>query len=79
MPTVLVHIQNEDPVLGEMDSLPDPQDLLITLKNPRRRDGKDLHYLEANVSTVMWPVARLNFIEVMPSGDEEDIISFVRE
>jgi len=79
MPTVLIHIQNEDPVLGEMDNLPSPQDLLVTVKNPRRRDGKDINYLEANVSTVMWPVARVNFIEIMPSGDEEEIISFVRE
>ena len=79
MPTILVHIQNEDPVLGEVDVLPDTKDLLITVKNPRRRDGKDLHYLEANVSSVMWPTSRINFIEIMPSGEEDDIISFVRE
>jgi hypothetical protein len=79
MPLVLVHIQNEDPVLGEMDALPSPTDLMICIKNPRRRDGKDLHYLVANVSTVLWPVHRINFIEIMPSGAEEEIISFVRE
>lgn len=79
MPTVLVHIQNEDPVLGEVDNLPSPQDMLILVKNPRRRDGKDLTYLEANVSSVMWPTSRVNFIEIIPSGEEEEIISFVRE
>ena len=79
MPSVLVHLQNEDPVMGEMDSLPGLSDTLIVVKNPRRRDGKDLHYLEANVSTVMWPVSRVNFIEIIPSGEEEDIISFIRE
>lgn len=79
MPNVLVHLLNEDPVLGEMDSLPGVNDTLILVKNPRRRDGKDLHYLDANVSTVFWPVARVNFIEVIPSGEEEEIISFVRE
>jgi len=79
MPSVLVHLQNEDPVLGDMDSLPGLSDTLIVVKNPRRRDGKDLHYLDANVSTVIWPVSRINFIEVIPSGDEEQIISFVRE
>jgi hypothetical protein len=79
MPTVLVHIMNEDSVLGEMDNLPNPNDLLVIIKNPRRRDGKDLPFLEANVSTVMWPVSRLNFIEIMPSGEEDEIISFVRE
>ena len=79
MPSVLVHLQNEDPVLGDMDSLPGLSDTLIVVKNPRRRDGKDLHYLDANVSTVIWPVSRINFIEVIPTGDEEQIISFVRE
>ncbi len=79
MPTVLLHLMNEDPVLGEIEALPGATDLLICVKNPRRRDGKDLHYLEPNVNTVMWPIARLNFLEIMPSGEEEEIISFVRE
>ncbi len=79
MPTILLHIQSDDPVLGEVDELPAPADALIVVKNPRRRDGKDLYYLDANVTTVMWPVARVNFIEVIPTGEEEEIIGFVRE
>ena len=79
MPTVLVHIMNDDPVLGEMDSLPTAQDTLLIIKNPRRRDGKDLPNLEMNVSTVMWPWLRINFIEVMPTGEDEEIITFIRE
>jgi hypothetical protein len=79
MPTVLLHIMNDDPVLGEMDALPDGQDNLIMVKNPRRRDGKDLPNLEMNVTTVIWPLLRINFIEVMPTGEEEDIITFIRE
>ncbi len=79
MPTILLHIQSDDPVLGEVDELPAPADALIIVKNPRRRDGKDLYYLDANVTTVMWPVARINFIEVIPTGEEEEIIGFVRE
>jgi hypothetical protein len=79
MPTVLIHIMNDDPVLGEMDSMPTAQDAMVIVKNPRRRDGKDLPYLEANVSTVLWPLLRVNFIELMPSGEEEEIITFIRE
>ena len=79
MPTVLVHISNEDPVLGEMEALPSVTDTMVVVKNPRRRDGKDLHYLEVNVNTVYWPISRINFIEVIPTGEEEQIISFVRE
>jgi hypothetical protein len=79
MPTVLVHIQNDDPVLGEVDELPNPSDALLVVKNPRRKDGKDVYYLDANVTTVIWPVIRINFIEIIPSGEDEEIIGFVRE
>ncbi len=79
MPTILIHVMNEDPVMGEIDEIPNPTDQLLMIKNPRRRDGKDLHYLEANVTTVIWPMTRILFMEIMPSGDEEDIITFVRE
>jgi hypothetical protein len=78
MPTVLMHILNEDPILGEIEKLPDPSDTIVILKNPRRKDGKDLYYLEANVTTAIWPISRLVLIEVMPTVEEE-IIGFVRE
>lgn len=79
MPTVLLHIMNEDPILGEVEHLPAASDYLILVKNPRRRDGKDLIYLDSNVTQVYWPITRVNFIEVIPTGEEEEIISFVRE
>ena len=55
------------------------QDTLIVLDNPRMRDGKDVHYLAENVTTVYWPVERVNFIEVLTSKEDEEIIGFVRE
>ena len=79
MVTVIVHVSNEDPVMGEIDSLPGPTDNIIALKNPRRKDGKDLKTLEANVSIVLYPIAKLNYIEVISSESDEEIITFVRE
>jgi len=52
---------------------------MVVVKNPRRMDGKDLHYLAENVLTVYWPIERINFIEVLSEGEEEEIIGFVRE
>ena len=77
--TIVLHVENEAPIVGEVDDLPDHSDRLIAVTNPRRRDGKDLHYLDANVVTVYWPVNRINFIEILPSEEEERIIGFVRE
>jgi hypothetical protein len=79
MPTILIHISNEDPVLGEVEQLPGTSDQTILVKNPRRKDGKDLHYLQTNVTNVIWPMSRIAFIEVLPGNDEEQIIGFVRE
>lgn len=79
MPKVLLHIQNEDPVVGEMDALPNLQDTMVMLKHPTRRDGKDIPYLEQSVSMVIWPMSRVNYIEILPSSEEEDIITFIRE
>lgn len=77
--TLLIHVQNSDPVMGETDELPNPTDTMVVVKNPRRMDGKDLHYLAENVLTVYWPIERVNFIEVLSEGEEEEIIGFVRE
>jgi hypothetical protein len=78
MPTVIAHLQNDDPVLGEIDQLPDSSTSNILIRNPRRRDGKDLPYLEANVSDVIFPLWRISFIEIVSESDEEEIITFVR-
>jgi hypothetical protein len=77
--TIVLHIQNTDPVVGEVEEIPTPNDNLVVLKNPRRMDGKDLHFLNENVVTVIWPVERLNFIEVLSGEEQEEIIGFVRE
>ncbi|HEB64332.1 MAG TPA: hypothetical protein ENJ02_02170 [Chloroflexi bacterium] len=77
--TVIVHIANESPIVGELDELPNPTDQIIVLKNPRQRDGKDVTYLQDGVTTVIWSLSRISFIEVMPVEGEEEIIGFVRE
>ncbi|MDO9085898.1 MAG: hypothetical protein Q7U53_06800 [Anaerolineaceae bacterium] len=79
MITVIVHINNEDPVMGEVDEIPKPEDQNILVKNPRRKDGKDVQYLEPNVTQVIWPFHRITFIELIQDVKEDEIISFVRE
>jgi len=77
--TVIVHISNEDPIVGELEALPEKTDTMLVVSNPRRRDGKDVQYLSNDVVTVIWPVNQVSFIEVIPSEGEEKIIGFVRE
>ena len=77
--TLVVHIMNTDPVVGEVDELPLAQDTMVKISNPRRLDGKDIHYLAENAITVYWPIERINFIEILGSDHDEEIIGFVRE
>jgi hypothetical protein len=79
MPTAIIHLMNEDPILGELDSLPATNDTVIVVKNPRRKDGKDVHYIDPSVTSVIWPINRIAFIEVLPLGEDEEIITHVRE
>ena len=77
--SILLHIPGDLPVLGEVEELPKPADTIIVVSNPRQRDGKDLHYLEANVVKVIFPLERVSMLEILESQEEEKIIGFVRE
>ncbi|MCA9932534.1 MAG: hypothetical protein H6662_06865 [Ardenticatenaceae bacterium] len=79
MQTVIVHIHNEDPVVCEIEEIPAQNAQFIIIHNPRRRDGSDVHYLDEDVSSVLFPMHRVNFIQLLPSADVEEIIGFVRE
>ena len=76
---VILHITGETAISGEIDELPKPTDTILVVNNPRTRDGKDLHYIDANVSKVIFPIAKLNLIEILQGEEEEKIIGFVRD
>lgn len=77
--TILLHIENEDPIVGEIESLPGPEATSILVTNPRQRDGKDLRSLAPGVVAVIYPMRRINFIELTPTEEEDQLVSFVRE
>ena len=77
--TVIVHIRNAEPMLAEIDEMPQLTDVLIKLNNPRQKDGKDMIFLERNVVTVYWPWSEISFIEILPGDTAEEVVSFIRE
>jgi hypothetical protein len=79
MISVIVHINNEDAVLCEMEDFPEPSATYMVLLNPRLRDGKDLHYLDEEVTSMMIPWHRINFVQIVPSAETEEVIGFVRD
>ena len=77
--SLLLHILNEDPIVVDVDVLPDPSDQYLLGMNPRHRDGKDVHYVLEDVTTVLFPWHRITFVEILPSSEDEDVVGFVRE
>lgn len=77
--TVLIHMTSEDPIVAEVDRLPDPSDQFLVCENPRRRDGRDLSYTVPEVRSLILPWHRIHCVEVLPSEEEERIVTFVRE
>ena len=77
--SIILHLTNEDPVVAEIEELPMPTDQIIVVNNPRLKDGKDLHYLDPEVTTMIVPWHRVTFIEVVPSAEMDEVITFVRE
>jgi len=78
--TVIVHLMNEDPVLAEVERMPEPGDANILVFYPRRTDGKPLHYLSDGATRVIFPMHRVSSIEVVgEERAEKEEITFYRE
>ena len=77
--SVIIHIAGEASIVGEIEELPKSTDTILMVSNPRLRDGKDVHYIEPNVTKVIWPIGKLGLIEILESSEEENLIGFVRE
>ena len=78
--TVFVHVMGDDPFLAEIDALPEPTDQSIVFTNPRKRDGKSLHYVDPETLSVIFPWHRISFVEVMPSEETQpEIDLFFRD
>jgi hypothetical protein len=76
---VIIHLQNEDPVLAELESLPDPTHQFLYLANPRRRDGRSLHYVTEGATNFIFPWTRITFVEIMEREEDREVVEFFRE
>jgi hypothetical protein len=77
--TVLIHILNEEAVVGEIEDIPEPTDQVLIVSNLRMRDGRDVSYLLPEADKVVYPWTRIHCVEILPSEEEEEVVSFIRE
>jgi hypothetical protein len=78
MQSLLIHISGEETILAEVEKLPDPAHSYIYCINPRKKDGKDLSFLYYGVTHLIIPWWRITYVEIMPTGDEDDVMTFIR-
>jgi hypothetical protein len=76
---IILHLLNEDPILADMDELPDPAHHSIYVTNPRRRDGRPVHYVTEGATGFIFPMTRITFIEIMETDEAEKVVEFFRE
>ncbi|HFB52397.1 MAG TPA: hypothetical protein ENJ48_01765 [Anaerolineae bacterium] len=78
--TVLIHIANADPIVADMEELPDTTSSYVTCSNVRARDGKPIHYIDQDAVKFIFPWHRITFIEIFPSDeDETEVETFFRD
>jgi hypothetical protein len=77
---VIVHLTNEDPILAEMEQMPDAGDTNITVFDPHREDGNPIHYLREGSAAVVFPMHRVSSLEVIAEDRvTEEEITFYRD
>ncbi len=77
--SLILHVTGEDAIVVDVEELPKPSDQFLIGTNPRYRDGKEVRNVLPEVNTVIFPWWRINFVEVLPSEEDEQIYGFYRE
>ncbi|MDX2077454.1 MAG: hypothetical protein SFZ02_13575 [bacterium] len=71
MISLLLHVANSEPIKVDVDEMPSPNDTMILGKNPRERSDKELNIFDEGVTVVIFPLWRINYIQILPSPDDE--------
>lgn len=77
--SVLVHVEGEEAIVGEVERIPEPTDQVLVVSNIRYRDGRDVTYVLPETRTVVYPWTRIHCLEILSGEEEEEVVSFIRE
>ena len=79
--SVIVHLENDMPVLVDLEDMPSPTDQILRCTNVRGLDGKRPSFVHERDSTFLLPMKMVRFMEVpalsntsaVATQDDEDV------
>ena len=76
----ILHLQGEEAILCEIETMPKSTDNFIVVFNPRRKDGKAIPTIDDDVSSVVYPWTRISFVEFFEeTAQRENVVGLFRE
>jgi hypothetical protein len=64
---VVIHLLNEQPMLADIEALPEPSDVAFVCTNLRTMSGTRPVFVDRSESTFVFPYAHIRFVE-LPAG-----------
>ena len=64
----VIHLHNEQPLLGDLLDMPSPTDVAVRLTNLRSLDGKRPIFVDDSASIFIFAYHRISFIEIPASS-----------
>jgi hypothetical protein len=61
----IIHLVGEDAIFGELDTVPQPTDQFLFLRNIRKKDGKPLAYVDDAAQVFLFAWHKVTFVELM--------------
>jgi hypothetical protein len=65
---VVIHINNEQPLLADLYDMPGPTDISLVCTNVRMLDGKKPLFIDHTGSSFVFPYLHIRFIEIVPGA-----------
>jgi hypothetical protein len=62
---VVIHINNEQPLLADLYDMPGPTDISLVCTNVRMLDGKKPLFIDHTGSSFVFPYLHIRFIEIL--------------
>ena len=67
---VVIHVQNEEPFIADMEGMPPVNATYVQFSNPRTREGRQVPWATAGTTGYVFPMSRISFIEILVNSEE---------